>query len=35
MNSAYWSAEYKLPADREKILLDEVLLTVTGDDGYP
>lgn len=35
MTSSYWSSEYKLPADREEILLDEVLLTVTGDDGYP
>ncbi len=35
MTSSYWSAEYKLPPDREEILLDEVLLTVTGDDGYP
>ena len=35
MNSSYWSPECRLPADREEILLDEVLLTVTGDDGYP
>lgn len=35
MTSSYWSFEYKLPADREEILLDEVLLTVTGEDGYP
>ena len=35
MTSSYWSSEYTLPADREEILLDEVLLTVTGDDGYP
>lgn len=35
MNSAYWRPECELPGDREEILLDEVLLTVTGDDGYP
>ncbi|MCY4370530.1 MAG: alpha/beta hydrolase [bacterium] len=35
MNSSYWSPEYRLPAEREEILVDEVLLTVTGDDGYP
>ena len=35
MNSSYWSAEYRLPPEREEILVDEVLMTVTGDDGYP
>ncbi|MDE0137069.1 MAG: alpha/beta hydrolase [bacterium] len=35
MNSAYWSPEFRLPEEREEILLDEVLLTVSGDDGYP
>ena len=35
MNAAYWSTEFRLPEEREEILLDEVLLTVTGDDGYP
>ena len=35
MTSSYWSPEYRLPAEREEILVDEVLLTVTGDDGYP
>ena len=35
MNAAYWSPECRLPEEREEILLDEVLLTVTGDDGYP
>ena len=35
MNSAYWSTEFRLPEEREEILLDEVLLTVSGDDGYP
>ena len=35
MTSSYWSPEYRLPAEREDVLVDEVLLTVTGDDGYP
>ena len=35
MNSSYWSAEYKLQAEREEVLVDEVLMSVTGDDGYP
>ena len=35
MTSSYWSPEYRLPAEREEVLVDEVLLTVTGDDGYP
>jgi len=35
MNAAYWSTEFSLPEEREEILLDEVLLTVAGDDGYP
>ena len=34
MTSSYWSPEYRLPPEREEILVDEVLLTVTGDDGY-
>ncbi|MCY3539611.1 MAG: alpha/beta hydrolase [bacterium] len=35
MTSAYWSAGYQMPPEREEILLDELLLSVTGDDGYP
>lgn len=35
MNSSYWSPDHRLPADREEILVDEVLLTVTGEGGYP
>ena len=35
LNSSYWSPEHREPADREEILLDELLLSVTGDDGYP
>lgn len=35
MNSSYWSARHREPPEREDALLDEVLLSVTGDDGYP
>ncbi len=35
MNSAYWSPDFRLPPEREEILLDEILLTVTGEDSYP
>ena len=35
MNSSYWSAKHREPAEREEILLDEVLKSVTGEDGYP
>jgi pimeloyl-ACP methyl ester carboxylesterase len=35
MNSSYWSAAHREPAEREEILLDEVLKSVTGEEGYP
>ncbi len=35
MNGAYWSTDYRLPPEREEILLDELLLSVTGEDAYP
>ena len=35
MNGFYWSPEHREPPEREEILLDEMLLSVTGDDGYP
>lgn len=35
INSSYWSAQHREPADREDILVDEVLKSVTGVDGYP
>ena len=35
MNSSYWSATHREPPDREDALLDEVLKSVVGDDGYP
>jgi len=35
MNSSYWNATHREPQEREDMLLDEVLKSVTGDDGYP
>lgn len=35
MNSSYWSPRHREPADREDLLLDEILKSVTGDDGFP
>jgi len=35
MNTSYWSPEHREPADREEILLGEILKSQTGDDGYP
>jgi pimeloyl-ACP methyl ester carboxylesterase len=35
INSSYWSAEHREPKDREDMLVDEVLKSVLGDDGYP
>lgn len=35
MASSYWSPDYTLSDDRLDLLVDEVLLSVTGDDGYP
>jgi pimeloyl-ACP methyl ester carboxylesterase len=35
MNSSYWSPRHREPVGREEVLLDEVLKSVTGDDGYP
>jgi pimeloyl-ACP methyl ester carboxylesterase len=35
MNSSYWSPRHREPADREDVLVDEVLKSVTGEDGYP
>ncbi len=35
INSSYWAPSHREPSDREDLLLDEVLLSVTGDDGYP
>jgi pimeloyl-ACP methyl ester carboxylesterase len=35
MNSSYWSANHREPAEREDMLVDEVLKSVIGEDGYP
>ncbi|MEU7813368.1 alpha/beta hydrolase [Pseudonocardia sp. NPDC049154] len=35
MRALYWSPTYRLPADREDVLVAEVLKTLVGDDGYP
>jgi pimeloyl-ACP methyl ester carboxylesterase len=35
MNTSYWSPNHREPQDREDLLLDEILKSQTGDDGYP
>ncbi|MCW0213361.1 MAG: alpha/beta hydrolase [Pseudonocardia sp.] len=35
MRALYWSPSYRLPADREDVLVAEILKTLVGDDGYP
>lgn len=35
MNSFYWRPDHREPPEREEVLLDEILLSETGDDGYP
>ena len=35
IQSSYWSPEYKAPEALVDILVDEVLMSVIGDDGYP
>ncbi|NMI02015.1 alpha/beta fold hydrolase [Pseudonocardia acidicola] len=35
MRAAYWAPTHSEPADREDLLVAEVLKTLTGDDGYP
>jgi pimeloyl-ACP methyl ester carboxylesterase len=35
INSSYWSAQHREPPEREDMLLEEVLKSVTGEDGYP
>lgn len=35
INSSYWASSHREPNEREEMLLDEVLKSVTGDDGYP
>jgi hypothetical protein len=35
MNASYWSPNHREPGERENLLLDEILKSQTGDDGYP
>ncbi len=35
MNTSYWAATHREPADREDMLVGEILKSVTGDEGYP
>lgn len=35
ISSSYWSAGHEEPADRLDMLVDEVLKSVTGDEGFP
>lgn len=35
MNSSYWASSHHEPKEREDMLLEEILKSVTGDDGYP
>ena len=35
MRASYWATSHTVPREREDVLVDEVLLSVTGDDGYP
>ncbi len=35
MNTSYWNPAFRLAPEREDLLVDEVLKSVIGDDGYP
>jgi pimeloyl-ACP methyl ester carboxylesterase len=35
INSSYWSPSYRETPEREELLVEEVLKSVIGDDGYP
>lgn len=35
MNSSYWAPSHRELQEREDILVEEILKSVTGDDGYP
>ncbi|HEX2105452.1 MAG TPA: alpha/beta hydrolase [Solirubrobacteraceae bacterium] len=35
MNTSYWAPTHRVAPDREEVLLDELLRSRTGDDGYP
>ncbi|MEO8745066.1 MAG: alpha/beta hydrolase [Candidatus Dormiibacterota bacterium] len=35
INTSYWAPTHREPAEREDMLVEEILKSVTGDDGYP
>lgn len=35
MNSSYWAPTHREPPEREDVLLDEILTSWVGDEGYP
>lgn len=35
INTSYWRPDHREPSEREDMLVDEVLKSVTGEDGYP
>jgi pimeloyl-ACP methyl ester carboxylesterase len=35
MNTSYWAPSHREPAEREDMLVEEILKSVIGDDGYP
>ena len=35
MNTSYWAASHRESQEREDMLVEEILKSVTGDDGYP
>jgi pimeloyl-ACP methyl ester carboxylesterase len=35
MNTSYWAPTHREPREREDVLVDEILKSATGDDGYP
>ena len=35
MNALYWRPDHREPPEREDVLVDEMLKTLLGDDGYP
>jgi pimeloyl-ACP methyl ester carboxylesterase len=35
INTSYWAPTHREPTEREDMLVDEILKSVTGDDGYP
>ncbi|MDL5159227.1 alpha/beta fold hydrolase [Actinomycetospora termitidis] len=35
MANTYWAPDFRLPRDREDLLVDEILLSTISEDGYP